>query len=318
MAPPSPPPVSPWLAALASLLACGPSTPAPTPNPPGDVYRSAVPSFSRGALEVQQRDVREGELGAPRPLRVTAPVTPGTYAVVQFQHGFLSDRRAYDEVLSHLASHGFVVVAPQMYPADGVPLGKMPAAEEARGAAEVARWSLEVAATVMGSAADPRPLGVAGHSRGGKVAWLLAVQERHPVRALVGVDPVDGRGGPLLSAQPEALPGPTALAPPALVLGMERGGSCAPEGDNYRHFFERTSAPARLAVVLGHGHGDMLDADVGTGGLCFEGPHRAEVRALTGGLLAAFFRSQLQDDPAAAAELDAVRIAPLEVTLEAR
>ena len=63
------------------------------------------------------------------------------------------------------------------------------------------------------------------------------------MRGLVGVDPVDGRGGPLLSAQPEALPAAVEGLPPSLVIGMEKGGSCAPEGDNFRHFFERTTAP---------------------------------------------------------------------------
>jgi chlorophyllase len=304
---------------LAAIFAgCAPSTPPPAPNPPGAVFRSTGSSFARGPLEVKQRDVAEGEVGAPRPLRITAPVTAGTYPVVQFHHGFMSDRRVYDEVLSQLASHGFVVVAPQLYPADGVPLGKPAAAEEARVAVEVARWSLETAATLMGSAADPRPLGVAGHSRGGKVSWLVATKEQLPLRALVGVDPVDGRGGPLLSAQPEALPGDVAGAPPSLVLGMERGGSCAPEGDNFRHFFHRTTAPTQLVVVRGHGHGDMLDADASTGGLCFEGPNRDAVRALTGGLLAAFFRWKLQDDDAARAELEAPAVAPLEVTREVR
>ncbi len=307
------------LCTLLLLSACGPgASPAPTARSPGAVYRSAGSSFAKGPLEVQQLDVREGESGAPRPVRIHAPVTPGTYPVVQFQHGFLSDRRAYDEVLAHLASHGFVVVAPQMYPADGVPLGKETAPDEARAAAKVATWSLATAATLTGSAADPRPLGLAGHSRGGKVAWWLAVEEAFPVRALVGVDPVDGRGGPLLSAQPEALSGAVEGAPPTLVLGMELGGSCAPTGDNFQHFFERTTPPTQLVVVKGHGHADMLDADVGSGGLCFEGPEREAVRRITGGLLAAFFRLHLQDDPSVEPELAAPVLAPLEVTRETR
>ncbi|MFZ5438371.1 MAG: alpha/beta fold hydrolase [Myxococcota bacterium] len=303
---------------LLGMMGCTAGTPPPPPNSPGPVFRSTGSSFAPGPLETQQRDVAEGEAGAPRPLRITAPREPGTYPVVQFHHGFLSERRTYDELLTRLASHGFVVVAPQLYPADGVPLGKPTAAEEARVAAEVARWSAETAATLVGAAADPRPIGVAGHSRGGKVSWLLALNEQLPVRALVGVDPVDGRGGPLLSAQPEALPDVTDAAPPSLDIGMERGGACAPEGDNFRHFFERTTPPSALLVVKGHGHGDMLDADANTGGLCFEGPHRDAVRTLTGGALTAFFRVHLQDDASAATELAAPSVQPLEVTHEAR
>jgi chlorophyllase len=300
------------------LLGCGPApTTAPEPISPGVVFRSSSDPFIKGPLSVMQRDLRQGELGAPRPVRLTAPTEPGTYPVVQFQHGFLSDRRAYDDILTHLSSHGFVVVAPQMYPADGVPLGKEGAPDEARAARDVATWAQASAATIMGSAADPRPLGLSGHSRGGKVAWWLAAQERFPARGLVGIDPVDGRGGPLLGAQPEALPGPLDSAPPSLVLGMELGGSCAPEGDNFRHFFERTTPPATLLLVKAQGHADMLDADVDSGGLCQTGPNRDETRRVTGGALAAFFRWTLQDDEVARRFLDAP-LTSLEVTRETR
>lgn len=306
---------------LCLLAGCARPGPLPEPIAPGPVFKSAGSSFAPGPLEVQQLDLREGEAGAPKPLRLHAPVASGTYPVVQFQHGFLTDRRAYDEILSHLASHGFVVVAPQMYPADGVPLGKERVATEAEDAFTVGQWSLASAAAVVGSAADPRPLGVAGHSRGGKVTWALTTAAQGggdplPARAIVGVDPVDGRGGPLLSAQPEVVPTGSTLstAPPSLIIGMERGGACAPEGDNFRHFFDGTAPPTRLIEVLGHGHADMLDADTGSSGLCFEGPERGAVRTLTGGLLVAFFRLHLQDDPSVAPELERPVVAPLEVT----
>jgi chlorophyllase len=301
------------------LAGCGPEgTAPPPPATPGTVFQSRGDPFLRGPLEITQRDLREGELGAPKPVRLTAPSTSGTYPIVQFQHGFLSDRRAYDEILTHLASHGFVVVAPQMYPSDGVPLGKEGAPEEAQDARRVAQWAQQAAATLMGSAADPRPLGIAGHSRGGKVTWWLTAQEQYPARAIVGVDPVDGKGGPLLSAQPQALPAPLETAPPSLILGMELGGSCAPVGDNFQHFFDLTTPPSVLLLVKGQGHGDMLDADTNTGGLCAEGPDKAETRRVTGGAMAAFFRWRLQDDDSARVFLQSSILTPLEVTRASR
>ena len=300
------------------LSGCQAAERPPVPLPPGSLFVSPAPSsFVAGPLEVTQVDVAEGQFGAPRPVRITAPTESGTWAVVQFQHGFLSDRRAYDEILTHLASHGFVVVAPQMYPADGVPLGKPTAAEEARVAEEVAQWSLATAPAVVGSATPAQGLGLAGHSRGGKVSWLVGAGGGRVV-ALFGLDPVDGRGGPLLSAQPEALPAAQDEGPPSFILGFERGGACAPEGDNFQHFFERTAPPSRLVVVQGHGHADMLDADVGSGGLCFEGPNRAAARALTGGLLAAFFRWKLQGDDTRLDELERGLVEGLEVTRASR
>jgi dienelactone hydrolase len=310
--------MSRWLLVLLVSSGCAPSSAPPETLPAGVVFKSTGSSFETGPLEVRQLDVREGEAGAPKALRITAPVVTGTYPVVQFQHGFLLDRRAYDEVLSQLASHGFVVVAPQMYAPDGVPLGKQSAQDEAAEAGKVADWSLAHAASMVGSAADPRPIGLAGHSRGGKVTWLLANGLSHPTRGIVGVDPVDGRGGPLLSAQPEALPASLASGPASFILGMELSGTCAPEGDNYRHFFDRSAAPTQLLLVKSHGHTDMLDADADTGGLCFQGPERAAVRRLTGGVLAAFFRWKLQDDDAAQVELANAQVAPLEVSREGR
>ena len=272
--------------------------------------------YEPGPLVTTYRDIAEGEFAAPRPLRIHAPVDSGTYSVVQFQHGFLSDRRAYDAILSHLASHGFVVVAPQMYPADGIPLGKPTAQSEADAARRVVEWAQKHAASVMGSTSADQTPGVAGHSRGGKVTWLLSKSVKLP--GIFGVDPVDGRGGPLLSAQPEALPQPLTEGPPSAIVGMEIGGACAPEGDNYQHFFENAAAPTRLYQIKGHGHGDMLDDDVSTEGLCFEGPKRQAVQKTVAGLMTAFFRSMLYNDNTVAPFLEDSKLAPMEVTLNAR
>jgi len=303
---------------LLLLAACGPEARAPGPLPRGVTWMPRGSPWSPGPLDVTTRDLAEGELGAPRSLRIHAPTAPGTYAVVQFQHGFTADVRTYDVLLSHVASHGFVVVAPQMYPADGIPLGKPWAAWEAEAAEAVARWTVRHAAAVMGSAWSGAPLALMGHSRGGKVAWLVAKGGRVPLAGLVGVDPVDGTGSALLAAQAEALPGPVEGLPRSLVIGMELGGACAPEGDNFAHFFERTSAPTRLAVVAAHGHGDMLDPEVGTGGLCLEGPEKDKARSTVAGLATAQLRAWLYADGSVDAALGAAAGAPLEVDLDAR
>lgn len=309
------------LAVCLGLLGCGPARhPPPSPNPPGAVFTSVGPPWQLGPLEVQQTDLAEGEAGAPVAARLHAPPPgSGTFPVVVFQHGFLADRRSYDELLGHLASHGFVVAAPQLYPADGVFLGKPTAAAEAAAARAFAQWAQAYAATVSGNAADPRPPGVVGHSRGGKVAWLLLLEEGLAARALAGVDPVDGRGGPLLSAQPEALPGLVDPGAPAMVIGMALGGACAPAADGYLHFFERTAAPVSLFEVAGHGHADMLDPELSEANtLCARGPDLAGVRATAGGLLAAFFRRHLQDDVQVDGVLAGLESFPMEVRHERR
>ena len=306
------------LALLLPLAACGPASPPPAPLPRGVPYTATGSPWARGPLEVTTLDLAEGEAGTPRPLRLHAPAARGTYPLMQFQHGFTADVGTYDALLGHVASHGFVVVAPQMYPADGVPLGKPHASSEAEGAAEVARWTQAHAAAVMGSASDGRPLALVGHSRGGKVAWLMATSGSVPLRGLVGVDPVDGRGSALLAAQEEALPAPLQEGPASFIIGMELGGACAPEGDNYRHFFERTAPPTRLAVVAGHGHGDMLDLDVDSGGLCLSGPDRRGAVDTVAGLVTAQLRTVLQGDPTMGEVLARGEGAPLEVSVESR
>jgi chlorophyllase len=272
----------------------------------------------RGPLETVTVDLAEGEAGAPKPMRLHAPAVSGTYALVQFQHGFTADVRTYDAMLGHVASHGFVVVAPQMYPADGIPLGKPKAAWEAEDAAEVVRWTAAHAAAVVGSADDGGPPALVGHSRGGKVAWLVSKSGAVPLRGLVGVDPVDGRGSALLAAQDEALPEPLSEGHPSLVIGMELGGGCAPEGDNHVHFYERAAAPTRHAVVAGHGHGDMLDLDVDSGGLCLTGPDRRGALATVAGLATAQLRVFLQGDSTMGEVLARGEGAPLEVSVESR
>jgi chlorophyllase len=310
-----------WL----SVGACAPTyETTPDPLPPGAVFQGAGEVFAPGSLAVRVIDLFEGQRGAPRPVRILAPTGMGTYPLVHFSHGFLSDRRAYTEVLTAVASHGFVVVAPQMYEPDGVPLGKPTAASEAADAARVVAWARRAAGAVAGVALDPRPPALVGHSRGGKVLWLLHLAERVESRALVGIDPVDGRGGPLLSAQPEALPGPIDRAPPTLVLGMElgpRGATpCAPAADGYRHFFERSPAGTRLLVVAGHGHADMLDETAARAarGLCEGGPMREGVRRAVAGWIVSFLRAHLQDVAGAEAPLDDPSRAPVPTTGERR
>jgi len=126
----------------------------PEALPGGTRYTSTASVWEPSPLTVQSTDLPAQRYGLPRPVRIHAPKSPGTYAVVQFQHGFMGDVHTYDQMLQHIASHGFVVVAPQMYPADGIPLGKPPAAEEAAAAVRMTQWTRQVAPQAMEVASD--------------------------------------------------------------------------------------------------------------------------------------------------------------------
>uniref|UniRef100_J3N2Q9 Uncharacterized protein n=1 Tax=Oryza brachyantha TaxID=4533 RepID=J3N2Q9_ORYBR len=55
----------------------------------------------------------------PKPLLVAAPREAGEYPVVLFLHGYLANNSFYSQLLEHVASHGFVVVGPQLYAISG-------------------------------------------------------------------------------------------------------------------------------------------------------------------------------------------------------
>ncbi len=87
-------------------------------------------------------------------------------------------------------------------------LGNPSAVEEAALAADVIDWLPENLGRLTGVEARMDGLGLAGHSRGGKIAWLLLKEDPNRAQAIAGVDPVDGTGGPL-GDEARGCPGPS-------------------------------------------------------------------------------------------------------------
>jgi len=297
------------------------SAPSPAEAAPAlALYRSGGDVYSPGMLSVRTVEVRRCADGAPTDLLIHAPEQNGGYPVVVFQHGFMSRNSAYDEILRHLAGHGFVVVAPQMYePGLGALFGHPTAAEEAVLAAEVLDWLPGHLSAFTGVEARTDLLGLAGHSRGGKVAWLVLAADPARAQAIAGIDPVDGTGGPLGNQQ-RVVQGPFPFSLPSLVFGTGLGGTCAPAGDNHVQFYAASPSPAWHIVAPDAGHGDMLDEDqaVLAANVCDSGPDRAGVRRLTAGLLVAFFRGVLQGDPTAYDQLTDTSSPPVAIEVETK
>lgn len=281
------------------------------------IYQSAGDPYAPGALQVTARTIAASAGGPPVDVTVYAPVGPGRYPMVIFQHGFLVSRAHYSALLEHVATHGFFVVAPQMYAADGNPFGKPSSVEEAQLAAQVLTWARgPLAQQTVGQdvEAAPERFGLAGHSRGAKVVWTLLKSHGAQPQAIAGVDPVDGTGGPL-GGESRVLDG-LRTAIPALILGTGKGPessnpfqpACAPAGDNYAQFYAAADAPAWQVIAPDHGHMDMLnDQTTGCGLVCTAcpaGASRAPMRQLTAGLLVSLMRGALQDQPGALQALD--------------
>lgn len=252
--------------------------------------------YETGQLSVTSTVVERCDRGVPVLLRIHAPQASGQYAVLLFQHGFMVESSAYEGMLRHIASHGFIVVAPQMYqPGLMALLGTPTALEEAEVASGLVEWMAEHLSAVTGVTARVDRLAIGGHSRGGKVAWLTALQDATRFRAIIGVDPVDGRGGPA-GNQPRVTAEPFPFSLPALVIGAGLNGACAPTGENYEQFYEASQSPAWRIVAKDYAHGDMLDesAAAASAAFCGTGADRESMRRATAGMIVLFLREALQ------------------------
>ena len=253
-----------------------------------------------GPHTVQSLEFEEGEEAAPKRTRVFAPTEAGRYPVIQFNHGFQGSIDTFQTLLGHLASHGFVVFAPQLVPgpSEGGNPGNAPTIDaEVLLATESAQWAKANLPRLVPSA-DIARYGVGGHSRGGQVMWRMLKNNPGIAQAITGVDPVDGNAppfsdttGPLVTA--EGLP-----SVPSHTLGTGLGTvggpfACAPANRNYTLFYTAASSPAWEVLAEDFGHADMVDI----GGIevlaCASNPVREDMITFTAGQLAAFFSQTL-------------------------
>lgn len=295
------------------------SPPGSTHAPVAELYRGGGDPYQPGPLHVRRIDVPMAPDGPPVPLLVFAPQPDFVYAAMVWQHGFMSRPDSYTRLLRHIASHGFVVVAPAMYePGIGPLFGDPSAVAEAREGGAVLAWLREHLETAAQVQIDPSRLGLAGHSRGGKVSWLMAENDLEAIAALAEVDPVDGSP---FSSEPRALQRSALEGMPKLVIGGGRSGSCAPAGDNYVAFYDTALPPAWQVLVPGMGHVDVFDDGPRlelVSGVCGRGVDAPAARRLIAGLLVTFFRNTLQLDPAEPEFSPAADGAPLPFMLEAK
>lgn len=297
----------------------------PADMPPAQmVYKGTGDVFTNGPLIVEVTTATPTDVNAP--VTIWSPKQAGRYAVIVFQHGFLLKTSFYSQMLTHIASHGFVIVAPQMYNADGLPFGKPTAAEEAVAARKVLTWTRQNLAATVSVDVELGALALAGHSRGGKVIWGM-MNNGEQADALVGIDPVDGTGGPLGGEQ-RVVNGQFSYTTPSLIIGTGLGPmspnlfqpACAPAMDNHEQFYGASSGRAYHVEVPNYGHLDMLDDQTpGCGltcGACPGGQSKPPMRNTTAGAIVAFLRAQLQGDANALMLLSQGATAPAPFTLE--
>ncbi|KAJ1400755.1 Chlorophyllase [Sesbania bispinosa] len=269
----------------------------------------------------------------PKPLLIATPVEPGEFPLLLFLHGFLFDNSFYSQLIQQVASHGFIVIAPQLYILTGPDTS-----DEIRSTAAITNWLPEGLGKFLPPNVKPNfgKLALGGHSRGGKTAFALALKKLNittnlKFSALIGVDPIDGteKGKqtppPVLTYVPHSFDfGGMAT----MVIGSGLGEEsrlpyvlppCAPKGVNHEDFFNECNKPAWYFVAKDYGHVDMLDDyTMGFKGqltyyLCKNGDSRKPMRRFVGGVTVAFLKAYLLGDNG---DLLAIRDKHVSVPLE--
>ncbi|GMH29244.1 hypothetical protein Nepgr_031087 [Nepenthes gracilis] len=252
----------------------------------------------------------------PKPLLVGTPSSPvgGDFPVLLLLHGYLLYNSFYSQLIQHIASHGFIVVAPQLYVIAGPDTS-----DDIKSTAAVIGWLPENLQAILPAAVRPNlaKLALSGHSRGGKAAFALALKKfaTSPLKiaALIGIDPVDGLGEGTQTPPPVLTYVPCSFDldhMPVMVIGSGLGSvprnpffpACAPKRVNHEDFYGECQSPSWYFVVKNHGHVDMLDDDTkglvgkSTYCLCKNGKSRAPMRSFVGGAAVAFLKAYLDGD----------------------
>ncbi|KAG5587890.1 hypothetical protein H5410_048324 [Solanum commersonii] len=223
----------------------------------------------------------------PKPLLISTPLQGGNFPVILFLHGYLLYNYFYSQLIQHISSHGFIVVAPQLYLVEGPDTTK-----EIKSTAEITNWLPEGLHHYLPSQVEPnlKKLALAGHSRGGKAAFGLAL----------GIQTTP----PVLTYIPQSYN----LDMDVLVIGSGLGEvkrnplfpACALNGINHRDFYNECCRPVRYVVAKDYGHVDMLDDETkGVRGkatycLCKNGKSREPMRRFVGGIVVAFLEDYLK------------------------
>lgn len=276
-------------------------------NSAEDMSGMATDPQLAGPLGSQTSSTTISTGGESLDLEIFVPTGAGPYPVVVFHHGFQlspSDFTSYGE---HLASHGYVVVMPEM---PGSAFNPTPHSELSQLLLGVVDWVEDdiVNGSLIGSRGDASRLGLAGHSLGGKVSLLSAANDSRP-DAVFGIDPVDSvppfqsEGPNYPSVTPERM---SDISVPIVLLGetVDSAGSfqnCAPADQNFQQYYSASESPALEIEIVGADHMDFLD-NPNCGLVCSAcGPgaaDAAEVRSATQGYMTAFFDVVLKGEDA--------------------
>ncbi|KDP21405.1 hypothetical protein JCGZ_21876 [Jatropha curcas] len=189
--------------------------------------------------------VNQSQLGEDSPPKPLLIVEDGTHPVILFLHGTCLQNSYYAQLFEHIASHGYMLVAPQVF---------------------------------LFHFQSYMCMNLFGHSRGGKTAFALALGKAKTslqevnISALLGVDPVAGLGKEC--SEPIILrDGTFDLSIPVTIIGTGLGDhpkyphvpfwpACAPDSLNHKEFFSKSKPPKGHFVFTEYGLLGMLNDDL--------------------------------------------------------
>lgn len=205
----------------------------------------------------------------------------GPYPGIVFGHGFFQSPDRYSGTFEHLASHGYIVLAPRSF-------GGLQVDHQQFAADLIAGWDWLVA---QRAAADsplrgvvaPR-CGLAGHSMGGGASLLAAAAGVGGIRAAVTLAAADTRPGAR-----ERLS--QVRVPLAFLVGSE---DAIVPADQTAQLYAAALPPKQLVTIVGGSHCGFQDAPFPIG--CDRGSlPREEQLAITRERMTAFFDLYLKE-----------------------
>jgi len=305
----------------------GDSAPSPDAGDAGidDVVTTWTPPGEVGEFAVTEHTVTATGDGASFEAELWVPVSSEPARAVLLLPGFMLSASDFSKTSERLASHGFIVLCPSF--GDSF-LAAIDHAVLAAHSSAMLHWLTDQGALGAGPIAgrlDDTTFGISGHSRGGKIALLTAIEDDR-ISAVYTLDPVDTVGGPFdntptpqnPSVAPELMP---QLLAPVGFFGAGKGGDgfqpCAPQAENHESYYSSASATAIAYHHVDPGAGHMDFTDSGAAGLCAAGEDSKATREAATSTLVAFMRRHLAEQTSYQPYLDGALVDP-RLTWEAK
>ena len=221
--------------------------------------------------ELEDKPTLAGEAELVHCVFPTSGPAAGPFPLVLLEHGFGEANVVMAPYAERLASHGFVACEVD-FPNGLAGVDNPKQAAILKAGIDWAVAQGKAAGSKLEGRVDGARVGATGHSLGGKLSLLLAMNDPRVVAA-VELDPVDG-GGPTGCTEPACVDVSAklgALAIPTGFLGETTDATstgfqaCAPAADNYATFFAGARSPSFEVTVKGANHLSFVGQQAGAG-----------------------------------------------------